>query len=478
MRLIHLNRGDFWGDKVLKLLPSILFSTVLVLWGTSIGYAQPRMRLAEDVRVFSRGLPGMLAVTVERGWQTSLCYLDLERGRALEYPAAVSNSAFPAFSSNGESLAFVAEGKHSSEVFISRWNGEGVAPMTFNSRDEGNPSWSAQDDAIFFFSELNGYEREIYRTSVAQPLTVQRVTRLQGQSSTPVESPDGKVLAFSTDVFYPAWNVCLRNQENGKIRCPFKKVEHSNCRPHWSPDGSKIVFSMELGEEIDLYLYDLNTKQRTRLTDLPGREYDAVWSPDGEYVAFAHSEKGSGAYVIKAINVRTKIITLLAEALDGGSLRYLSWGPRQNYAVVKSDLCPSDPRKVSPGMCGCGNREEDLDEDGIPTCLDECPLDERKINPGSCGCGAVEAERCSSQPRAPLVASRRIGGAFSIVTVVAPTSGPSDVIFYLRLSRKFIRKQSSAKVMRYRTNQRGAVRAAWREIDGSQSRWSQEIHLR
>ncbi|MGD2063827.1 MAG: thrombospondin type 3 repeat-containing protein, partial [Nitrospirota bacterium] len=37
------------------------------------------------------------------------------------------------------------------------------------------------------------------------------------------------------------------------------------------------------------------------------------------------------------------------------------------------DLCPSDPAKVVPGICGCGIADTDGDGDGTPDCNDNCP---------------------------------------------------------------------------------------------------------
>ena len=41
------------------------------------------------------------------------------------------------------------------------------------------------------------------------------------------------------------------------------------------------------------------------------------------------------------------------------------------------DDCPSDPSKVTPGVCGCGVAENiaDDDGDGQVNCLDDCPTD-------------------------------------------------------------------------------------------------------
>jgi PKD repeat protein len=36
------------------------------------------------------------------------------------------------------------------------------------------------------------------------------------------------------------------------------------------------------------------------------------------------------------------------------------------------DGCPTDPLKIEPGVCGCGNADEDVDADGLADCLDPC----------------------------------------------------------------------------------------------------------
>jgi len=37
------------------------------------------------------------------------------------------------------------------------------------------------------------------------------------------------------------------------------------------------------------------------------------------------------------------------------------------------DLCPDDPDKTEPGICGCGIADTDTDHDGIADCRDACP---------------------------------------------------------------------------------------------------------
>ncbi|MBX7147727.1 thrombospondin type 3 repeat-containing protein [bacterium] len=55
-----------------------------------------------------------------------------------------------------------------------------------------------------------------------------------------------------------------------------------------------------------------------------------------------------------------------------------------------NDLCPNDPRKASPGQCGCGIPDADADHDNIAVCFDACDNDAGKVAPGICGCGTPD----------------------------------------------------------------------------------------
>lgn len=57
-----------------------------------------------------------------------------------------------------------------------------------------------------------------------------------------------------------------------------------------------------------------------------------------------------------------------------------------------NDGCPLDPKKVNPGICGCGVTEVDSDNDGVLDCKDECPNDRNKVLAGDCGCGRDESD--------------------------------------------------------------------------------------
>ena len=58
------------------------------------------------------------------------------------------------------------------------------------------------------------------------------------------------------------------------------------------------------------------------------------------------------------------------------------------------DFCPNDPKKTDPGICGCGVSDALDPKTGLPLCLaqsaDFCPDDPNKTLPGICGCGVSD----------------------------------------------------------------------------------------
>ncbi len=56
------------------------------------------------------------------------------------------------------------------------------------------------------------------------------------------------------------------------------------------------------------------------------------------------------------------------------------------------DLCPDNPEKDVPGVCGCGMADVDTDGDGVMDCVDLCPADAKKAAPGICGCSFDDAD--------------------------------------------------------------------------------------
>ncbi|HET7812392.1 MAG TPA: Tol-Pal system beta propeller repeat protein TolB [Steroidobacteraceae bacterium] len=108
----------------------------------------------------------------------------------------------------------------------------------------------------------------------------------------PAWSPDGKMLAYvsfesKTSAVY-VQDVATTQRSRVSARAGI------NGAPTWSPDGRKLALTLGgSGGNLDVYLLDLATQQLKRLTDDPGIDTEASFSPDGATVYFTSDRSGS-----------------------------------------------------------------------------------------------------------------------------------------------------------------------------------------
>ena len=110
----------------------------------------------------------------------------------------------------------------------------------------------------------------------------------------PVWSPDGKKIAFVSNINGDFWNIYLINPDGSG----FKKLTYNakrNFSPAWSPDSKKLVFVSSRARHEDLYVIDVNTKKITRITyKFNLRNATPAWMPDGRSIVFVSFKAGKG----------------------------------------------------------------------------------------------------------------------------------------------------------------------------------------
>ncbi len=68
-----------------------------------------------------------------------------------------------------------------------------------------------------------------------------------------------------------------------------------------------------------------------------------------------------------------------------------SGGDGSGGGCPQGDCCPDDSEKDDPGECGCGQPDDDSDNDLTADCNDLCPDEPTKTEPGDCGCDVPQA---------------------------------------------------------------------------------------
>jgi Tol biopolymer transport system component len=150
-------------------------------------------------------------------------------------------------------------------------------------------------------------------------------------------SPDGKMVAYYSE--NAIWIVPV-SPETGRPTGPSKKLLDGKYRYQhpvsWSPDSTKIAFHRMDDETVgDIWIFSIKDGSLTQLTDDPGYESNACWSPDGKILAYNTRGTVQEIRLISAEGGESKKII----GMEYG--RLYSWSPDGKWLVydIRQNLC-------------------------------------------------------------------------------------------------------------------------------------------
>jgi TolB protein len=170
------------------------------------------------------------------------------------------------------------------------------------------PRFSPTSNEVTFMSFGTGVPRVfVYNIDTNQK---EIVGDFPTMSFAPRYSPDGdKIVMSLQSEDGENSNIFEMNLQSRQLR-QVTNVAAINTAPSYSPDGSQIVFESDRGGTQQIYLMDAGGGGQNRISFGKGRYSTPVWSPDGKWIAFTKSAGGKFAIgVMKPDGSGERILT-------------------------------------------------------------------------------------------------------------------------------------------------------------------------
>lgn len=262
---------------------------------------------------------------------------------------------YPSWSSDGRRIVFESDRKGNADIYVMDADGSHVTQLTkdlfarlYFSRSpiDGQPAWSpdgsritfvsGRDNVMMTYMDMNIYVMDSDGSNVVQ------LTGKGSEEAKPSWSPSGQQIVYSSrDVFTsegqlienPNWDLYVIDVD-GKNAVQLTNGPGNELEAAWSPDGRHIAFiSDQNGSDFDIYVMNTDGTNVIQLTSDSANEFGPAWSPDSSQIAFNSDRNGN--VQIYVMNADGSDVTLLTD--DTSNSAYPAWSPDGSQILFESD---------------------------------------------------------------------------------------------------------------------------------------------
>jgi TolB protein len=229
----------------------------------------------------------------------------------------------PAWSADGEWLAYVSFENRTSSVFVQRIRTGERRQVSARAGHNGAPAFSPDGKSLALALGGSNGNFDIYVLDLgSQALT--RITEDPAVDTEPAWSADGQTLYFNSDRGGSPQIYSVPARADAQARRISFDVPYA-ARPRVSPDGKTLALMIQEGSVSRVAVIDLASG---RLTPLSRGAFDESpsFSPNGSTLIYAGRDRAQG--VLATISVDGQVSLRLKS--DQGEVREPVWGPFTN----------------------------------------------------------------------------------------------------------------------------------------------------
>ncbi|MHB1317264.1 MAG: hypothetical protein ACYCYF_01455 [Anaerolineae bacterium] len=319
-----LNRRIDWVGLSLWVLIAALVIAVGTVWRSrqttivwtdapatpSPGASQGEPAIAPLVEPVS--VPGVIAymAKAESGHYWDIRVMQSDGLDPVRLTRDAADNTGPAWSPDGERLAFVSDRDGNREVYVMGADGSDPVNLTQNAAEEWTPSWSPDGTQIAFASFRDG-NWEIYIMD-ADGANQRRITRSASADYAPAWSPAGDTIAFVSDRSGNL-DVYLMGVDGADLRA-LTTDEATDQVPAWSHDGRQVLWESYRFGNMEIMAIEVAGGEPRNLTqDAYADDHGGTWSPSGTQIAYFSNH--DGGWDIFTLDLRTGVRANLTESV-------------------------------------------------------------------------------------------------------------------------------------------------------------------
>jgi TolB protein len=218
------------------------------------------------------------------------------------------------------------------QIYIMEARGKRQKRLIKSTANDRRPTWHPYKNIVLFESDRSGIN-ELYTLDMKTKIISKIPISLTGNKSFGQFAPNGVEIMFSLEDTKEDFDIYITHSKGRK---PKKIVNDSyfNKYPRYSPRGDNIVYSSNKNNEREtdvIYLYNIITEERKRLSYFKDHSFNPVWSYDGRMIVYAASIKDE----------KSEIYTMRSDGVDKRRITFNntedllpSWSPNRTNLLV------------------------------------------------------------------------------------------------------------------------------------------------
>lgn len=225
----------------------------------------------------------------------------------------------PAWSPDGEKLAYVSFEERRSMVYVQRLKDASRERVAAYQGVNGAPAWSPDGRTLAFTSSKDG-NPELYLLDIGSG-SVTRLTRHHGIDTEAAWSPDGRHLVFTSDRSGRPQIYRIRRDGTGLERLTFEG--RYNARASYDPNGERLTLVTNQGDGFRIGVFYLESQGLQVLTDDTRLDESPTFAPNGAMILYATKQGDRG--VLAAVSSDGRVKQTLR--FQKGDVREPAWSP-------------------------------------------------------------------------------------------------------------------------------------------------------